>query len=191
MKKHHVAYGVATRPVLAAGLILMVPLLTMQVTDDVAWDVFDFAVAGTLLAGTGIAFEVALKMSGNAAYRLAAGIALLGGLLLTWMALAVGIIGAEDNSANLMYAGVLGVEITGALIARLRPHGMARALIATALAQALVALIAVIGSLGSPDSGRLEVLALNGFFVALWVASALMFGKAATAGDVDREPGIG
>jgi hypothetical protein len=35
-----------------------------------------------------------------------------------------------------MYIGVLAVGIIGAIIARLRPRGMARALFATALAQA-------------------------------------------------------
>jgi len=42
----------------------------------------------------------------------------------------------------LMYIGVLAVGIIGALIARFQPHGMARALFATALAQMLVAVIA-------------------------------------------------
>ena len=64
------------------------------------------------------------------------------------MNLAVGIIGTEDNPANLMYGGVLAVGIVGAIIARFQPHGMARALVATALAQALVAVIALIAGLG-------------------------------------------
>ena len=41
-----------------------------------------------------------------------------------------------------MFFGVLVVGIIGAIIARFRPQGMARALFATALAQALVAVIA-------------------------------------------------
>jgi hypothetical protein len=52
---------------------------------------------------------------------------------------------------------------------------MARALFATALAQALVAVIALIIGLGLPWSPPVEVLALNGFFVALFVGSALLF----------------
>jgi hypothetical protein len=51
------------------------------------------------------------------------------------MNLAVGVIGTEDDPANLMYVGVLAVGIIGAIIARFRPHGMARTLFATALAQ--------------------------------------------------------
>jgi hypothetical protein len=51
--------------------------------------------------------------------------------------LASGIIGQDGDPANMMYFGVLAVGITGAVIARFRPAGMARALIAMALAQAL------------------------------------------------------
>ena len=65
--------------------------------------------------------------------------------------------------------------IAGAIIARFQPPGMARALFATALAQALVAVIALIFGLGSPWSPPVEILALNGFFVALFVGSALLF----------------
>jgi hypothetical protein len=54
------------------------------------------------------------------------------------MNLAVGIIGSEDNPANLMYGGVLAVGIIGAIIARFEPHGMARALVATTLATSAV-----------------------------------------------------
>jgi hypothetical protein len=56
---------------------------------------------------------------------------------------------------------------------------MARALFATALAQALVAVIVLIFGLGSPWSGPAEILILNGFFVALFVGSAWLFRNAA------------
>ena len=102
-------------------------------------------------------------------------------LILVWMNLAVGLIGTEDNPANLMYGGVLVVGIFGAIIARFRPHGMARALFATALAQALVPVIAlIIGKLQVTSAEVfLGVLILNGFFIALWVGSALLFRRAA------------
>ena len=95
------------------------------------------------------------------------------------MNLAVGLIGTERNRANLMYLGVLAVGFLGTLTARLRPRGMARALFATALAQTLVAAIALVLGLGSPESGPLEILAVNGLFVALFVGSALLFHRAA------------
>jgi hypothetical protein len=79
-----------------------------------------------------------------------------------------------------MYGGVLAIGIIGAIIARFRPHGMARALFATGLAQASVAVTALIFGLGSGSPpGVLGILTLNGFFVALFVGSALLFGYAA------------
>ena len=163
----------------AAALILLLPLLAMQFTDEVNWDGADFALFGALLIGVGVPYELAVRTTGDNAYRAAVGVALAAAFILVWVNGAVGIIGSEDNPANLMYGGVLAVGIIGAIIARFQPHGMARALFATALAQALVAVIALIAGLGSPWSGPLEIVALNGFFVALFVGSALLFQKAA------------
>lgn len=167
------------RIALMTAFILLLPLLAMQFTDEVAWDLADFAVAGTLLFGTGLTYELIARKAGNIAYRAAIGVAVTAALLLVWMNLAVGIIGNEENPANLMYFGVLAVGIIGALIARFRPHGMARALFAMALAQTLVAVIALIAGLGYPWSGPLELSVLNGFFVALFVGSAWLFRRAA------------
>ncbi|MCK5074688.1 MAG: hypothetical protein KAQ98_14755, partial [Bacteriovoracaceae bacterium] len=77
----------------------------------------------------------------------------------------------EDNPANLMYGGVIIVGIIGSLIARFRPHGMARALFATALAQMLVGVIALIAGLGFN-------LVLDVSFATLWLGSALFFRRA-------------
>jgi hypothetical protein len=166
--------------------------LAMQITDEVVWDLADFVFAGALILGTGLTYVLAARKAGNIAYRFAVGVALAAALLLVWINLAVGIIGTEDDLANLMYIGVLAVGIIGAIIARFQPHGMARALFATALAQALVAVIALIFGLGSPWSppGVLGILILNGFFVALFVGSALLFRNAAreqTPADAGQE----
>jgi hypothetical protein len=162
-----------------AATLLLLPFFAMQVTDEVDWDAADFAFAGTLIACTGITFELAARTTGNTAYRAAVGVALAAAFILVWMNAAVGISGTEDNTANLMYGGVLAVGIVGAIITRFQPDGMARALFATALAQGLVAAIALIFGLGSPASGPAEILALSGFFAALWLISAWLFRKAA------------
>ena len=162
-----------------AALILLLPLVAMQVTDEVAWDAADFAFAGALIVGTGMTYEVAAKMTGNTAYRAAVAVALAAAFLLVWVNGAVGIIGTEGNPANLMYGGVLAAGLIGAGIARFRPDGMARALVATALAQILVVAIAVIAGMGYPASPPLEILGVNALFVALWLMSAWLFRKAA------------
>ncbi len=109
------------------------------------------------------------------AYRSVVGVALATAFILVWINLAVGLIGTEDDRANSMYVGVLAVGIIGAIVARFQPHGMTRALFATGLAQALVAVIVLIFGLGSSWSGPGEILAVNGFFVALFVGSAMLF----------------
>jgi hypothetical protein len=115
----------------------------------------------------------------STAYRSAIGVALAAAFILVWLSLGVGIIGKDGDPANLMYFGVLAVGIIGAISARLQPHGMARALFATALAQALVAAIALIAGLGLPWSGPAEILVLNGFFITLFAGSAWLFQRAA------------
>ncbi len=155
-----------------AALVLLLPWLAMQFTEEVAWDLADFAVFGAMLAGACGTYELAARMTANRAYRAAVAVALAAAFIFVWMNLAVGIIGSEENPANLMYGGVLAVGVIGAVIARFQPHGMARALVATALVQALVAVIALVAGLG-------YTLILTAFFVALWLTSARLFRKAA------------
>lgn len=114
----------------------------------------------------------------NTTYRSAIGVAVVGTLILIWLSLGVGIIGRDGDPANLMYFGVVAVGIIGAILARLQPPGMARTMLAMAVAQALVTAIALIARLGLPYSGPLEILLLNGFFVALFAGSAWLFQRA-------------
>ena len=163
-----------------AALILLLPLVAMQFTDEVNWSMADFAFAGALLIGTGLAFELAVRKTGDTAYRAAVGVALVAAFILVWVNGAVGIIGTEGDDANLMYGGVLAVGIVGAILARFRARGMARALFATALAQALIAVIALAAGWGSTGPRwPLDLVALTGFFVAMFVGSALLFWRSA------------
>jgi len=110
-------------------------------------------------------------MNFNSAYRVAAGIAVAAAILIIWMH---GAVATEGDSPGLMFFGVLVVGIIGAIIARFRPQGMARALFATAIAQVLFAVIAMIAW-----KQYFEILTLNVFFTAMWIGSALLFRKAA------------
>jgi len=124
-----------------------------------------------LLAGAGGAFELAARASHRNAYRLAAAIAVAAGLLNIWINLAVGIIGSEDNPANLMFGAVLAVALAGVILARFRPAGMARAMVATAAAQLAVFVAALLAGLGF--TGPITV-----FFTGLWLTSAWLFARA-------------
>jgi hypothetical protein len=170
------------------ALILLIPLVAMQFSDEWNWDLFDFAFAGTVLFGAGLAYELVAKRGGTAAYRAAVGVAVATALVLVWVNAAVGIIG-DDESVNFMYFGVLAIGIVGALIARLEPSGMARALFVMAIAQMLVPLIVLAipnlrASLMEPP-GVIGVFGLNAFFATLWIGSAWLFRKAARARRAD------
>jgi hypothetical protein len=178
--RHDPVYRSTVRIVVGAAFVLLVPLLAMQVTGEVVWGLADFAVAGVLLVGTGLTYASLARKAGSIAYRAAAGVAIATAFVLVWAVGAVGVIGEDGDRADLMYGGVLAVGIVGAALARLRPEGMARALLAMAIAQGLVAAIALIaGKHQAPVSSVFEIVGLNGFFVALFVASAWLFRLAA------------
>jgi hypothetical protein len=168
------------RPALFAAAVLLIPLIAMQFTNEVNWSLFDFIIMGILLFGAGLAYELAARRAANNAYRVAAGVAVAAALLLTWVNLAVGIIG-DNNPVNLLYFGVIAVGAIGALVARLQPAGMVRALLATAVAQMLVPVIALVvdrSAVLTEPPGVVGVFALNGFFAAAFILSALLFRRA-------------
>jgi hypothetical protein len=177
------------RIALVTAFILLVPLVAMRFTDEVNWTWSDFVVTGTLLFGSGLTYELIARKAGNAPYRAAVGVALAAALLLVWINLAVGIIGSENNPVNLLYFCVLGVGIVGAVIARLRPRGMARAMFATACAQASVPVIALVIGKSQVRSrqGPPGVLALNALFVLLFVVSALLFRRAGVKARIEAK----
>ena len=163
-----------------ACALLLAPLAAMQFTSQVVWTAGDFLVFGAMLLGALGLYELAVRKAGSAAYRWAAGVAVAAGFFLVWVNLAVGVIGSEDNPANLMFAGVLAVALLGALGARLRPAAMANVLFATALAQLAVGIVALTGDLGADGIGwPRDVIGLTAIFTGLWFAAALLFRRAA------------
>jgi hypothetical protein len=114
-------------------------------------------------------------------YRAAAATAIGTGLLQVWMNLAVGIVGREDNPVNLGFHLVVVTAAACAFTARAAPAGMARAMLATAAVQMLLAaVIATAPSTVRDDpKGPLGVLILGGGFAALWLLSAALFHRSA------------
>jgi len=154
-----------------AGLLLLLPLVAMQHSDEVNWTRSDFLFMGGLFASVGLAFEFIVRKSRSGAYRFAGAIALLAALLTIWVNGAVGMIGSENNPLNLMFGGVLIIALVGALLARFKPAGMTRAMVVTAAAQAGAG---AIGLSSDPHGGMLSI-----GFAGLWLLSAWLFRKAA------------
>ena len=79
--------------VLAVALILLIPLITMQFTNEVNWNLFDFVVMGSLLLGTGLMCELVVRKVKNKDYRIGILAVIVVALFLIWAELAVGIFG--------------------------------------------------------------------------------------------------
>ena len=77
----------------AVPVLLLIPFIAMQFTREVNWDIADFLVMGTLLAGTGLMIELILRKVKKPKLRLALCIGILAILFLVWAELAVGIFG--------------------------------------------------------------------------------------------------
>tara|TARA_R100001143_G_scaffold52481_2_gene47710 strand:- start:88761 stop:89339 length:579 start_codon:yes stop_codon:yes gene_type:complete len=161
---------------LSVGLLLLIPLIAMQFSDEVVWTLSDFIIAGTFLFGTGLTYKLITRKSGNVTYRIAIGFALFTWLFLLWVNGAVGIIGSENNPINLLYFGVIAVGIIGAIIARFQSNGLIYTMFAMAIAQALIAVVAILGGYHpNTESAIFEIITVNGFFIMLFIISALIF----------------
>lgn len=170
-----------TSVLLIGTAVLLIPRVAMQFSDDIVWTFFDFVFAGILLFGIGLTFVLVIRKMKSIAYKAAFGIALAAIFLLIWINGAVGIIG-DDNPANLLYGAVIAVGIISSAFAKLKAREMTRAMIATAITQALVPIIALF--IWNPETtswapGVLEVFVLNSFFVVMFIISALLFRHAA------------
>lgn len=154
--------------------IMLAPLIAMLFTDQVVWDVADFAVLGVMVFGSAGAYSLAVRIMPERSYLAGTGLALLATFALIWINLAVGIIGSEDNPANRIFSLVLAVTLIGTLVARFKPEGMARAMAATAFAQLAVSVILF-------ATGKGATFVLAGLFIGLWLGAAWLFRKAAAA----------
>jgi len=170
------------------AVILLLPFLSMLFDikfydpgsgfEEMNWDLSDFVIIGVALFSVGLAYEFIARRSQKTVYRVAFALGLFGALLLFWINGAVGIIGSEDNPANLMYGAVFMVGLIGSLLSRFRPRGMSYTLFAAAMAQLLVPVFALLvwpakATWGEP--GVIGVFIINFVFVALFVISALLF----------------
>ncbi len=79
---------------LAVPVLLLIPFIAMQFTEEVKWSVFDFIIMGFLLTIVGLTFELIMRKVKTTKQRIVFGIALFLILFLIWAELAVGILGS-------------------------------------------------------------------------------------------------
>lgn len=118
--------------------------------------------------------------SGQKEYRLGIVVATAASFVQVWMNLAVGIVGSNDNPVNQGFFGVVATAAACTFVARFRPSGMARAMLAVAGVQVLLAMaVATAPSTALDPMGVAGVLMLSGLFVASWLISAALFLRSA------------
>ena len=75
------------------GLLLIIPFIAMQLTDEVEWSLFDFIIMGTLLLITGLMGEIIFKKVKKYKHRVILYVVVAIIFFLIWAELAVGIFG--------------------------------------------------------------------------------------------------
>ncbi len=79
--------------ILSVVLLLLIPFIAMQFTDEVDWNLLDFIVMGILLLSTGLLCELVMRKIKKPRHRIALCAALVIAFLLIWAELGVGIFG--------------------------------------------------------------------------------------------------
>ena len=79
---------------LIVALLLMVPLIGMQMTEEIQWSGFDFLVAGGLLLSVMFALDLVVRKVPKLNHRILLGALVALAFLLLWAELAVGIFGS-------------------------------------------------------------------------------------------------
>lgn len=85
------SFSEQSKILIGTGVLLLIPLIAMQFTDDVYWTLSDFIIAAILLISAALIAKYAQKKIANSKSRYCVYVLLLIAFLLLWAELAVGI----------------------------------------------------------------------------------------------------
>ncbi|SFP55789.1 hypothetical protein [Sphingomonas rubra] len=159
-----------------AGLLVLLPLAAMQVTREVAWTPADFAFAAVLIGAVGLTIEFAFRPQVSRAQRQGAVILALTCFALIWINAAVGIIGAEDDPANIAYYAIVMVALLIAAIGRFRAVALERGAGVAAVAMLVAAVFATAAAAPGYAPGT---IAFHIVPAAAFAFAAILFRRAA------------
>jgi hypothetical protein len=114
--------------------------------------------------------------SARTCYIAGLAVMLAASFLQVWMTVVGGIAG-EDNPQNQGFIGVVVTAAACAFVAKGRAPGMARAMLATAGVQALLAAMLATAPITEQP---VKILMVSGVFCLMWLASAELFRRSAT-----------
>jgi len=160
----------------AAAALLLIPLLMMQVRDQWHWKIGSFILAGVLIGGIGLLYELAEKASVSRAYRAGAAIALIASLLTVWTTL------VRDDGNGMAFFMLVMAAVIGGFAAWFGPAGMARTMLGVAIMQVLLGIATVTDpATANMTGGYYKASLFSGFFTLLWLISGAFFRAASRA----------
>lgn len=164
---------------LAPLTVLLIPLVGIMVSEEWKWTFFDFVAAWVVLALTTFFYRLLVtRRPGNFAYKAGVGLAVAAGFLITWINLAVQIIG-DENPGNVLYFGVLLFGLIGVGLSRFQPASLAKVAFTMASAIVLIPVVAVLFWPADFNPGFPRVFLLNSCFALMFAGSGLLFRHAA------------
>ena len=158
----------------AALALLLTPLVMMQISDEWHWGIGSFVVAGIMIGGVGLLYEIAERASGSRAYRAGVAVALMVSFLTVWTTI------VRDDGTGIGFFLLIMAAVVGGFSAWFRPAGLARTMLGVAIMQTLLGVaIATAPSTASLPGGPSKILLFSGLFAAMWLISAAFFRAAA------------
>ena len=154
----------------AALALLLTPLAMMRISEDWNWGAGSFLLAGVMIGGVGLLYELAERASESRAYRAGAAVALLASFLTVWATF------VRDDGDGVAFLLLVLAAAVSAFSAWLQPAGMARAMLGVAAMQGLLGLaMATAPSAARSAEGPARIALFNAFFAAMWLISAAFF----------------
>lgn len=157
-----------------ALILVLTPAVMMRIGDGWHWTFGSFVVAGAVIGGFLLLYEVAERASSSRAYRLGVAVALVTSFVAIWTTIV-----RDDGNGMSFFMPIMGAML-GAFAAWFRPAGMARAMLGVAILQALFGLaIATAPAGASGPEGPMRAVMAAAVFTIMWLASAALFRAAA------------
>lgn len=164
---------------LVPSVLILLPIVGSLTVDGWNWKWNDFLAAWVIFAVTTAFFRfLAKKSAGNLAYKAGAALAVIASFLVTWVTMAVQIIG-EDNPGNGLYLLTILGGFIGVLVSRFRASGLSIVAFGMAAAFVMIPAVAVVRWPNDFDPGYLKIQLGSAVLAAVYVTSGLLFRRAA------------
>ncbi len=159
--------------------LLLIPLTGQLTVDGWNWKWNDFLMAWVVFTITTafLRFLVTRPMA-NFSYKAGAGLAVITGFLITWITMAVQIIG-DDNPGNGLYLLTILGGFIGVGVSRFQPARLAWVAFSMAASLLLIPIVAILAWPTDFNLGYPKAQMLSAGFAAMFIASGLLFRHAA------------